>query len=222
MTGSAKDKEQTMRSKFALLALTAALAGCATPNSPQDMSRGMSSINVPVVERADYVFDAAAPDGSLGPNEAARLDAWFRSLQLGYGDAIYLDGPYAEGARSDVARVAGQYGLMVSGGAPVTPGAIPPGAVRVVVSRTSASVPNCPNWSVKSQPNLDNASMSNFGCGVNSNLAAMVANPQDLVSGREGSGVGDSLTATKAVQSYRKAPPTGIQGLKDISTKKGN
>lgn len=222
MTGPAKDKEQTMRSKFALLALTASLAACATPNSPQDVSRGVSSINVPVVERADYVFDASAPDGSLDRSEANRLDAWFRSLQLGYGDSIYLDGPYADGARNDVARVAGQYGLLVSGGAPVTPGVIPSGSVRVVVSRTRASVPNCPNWSVPSQPNLDNASMSNFGCGVNSNFAAMVANPQDLVSGREGSGVGDSLTATKAVQSYRKAAPTGTEGLKDISTKKGN
>lgn len=208
-----------MRSKFALLALTAALAGCATPGSPVDQSRGMASINVPVVERADYVFDAAAPDGSLGSGEAARLDAWFRSLQLGYGDAIYIDGPYADGARSDVARVAGQYGLLVSGGAPVTPGAIAPGSVRVVVSRTRAHVPNCPNWSVKSHPNYDNASMSNFGCAVNSNFAAMIANPEDLVSGREGSGVGDSSTGSKAIQSYRKAPPTGTQGLKDISTK---
>ena len=211
-----------MRPKLALLALTAALAGCATPNSPQDQSRGVASINVPVVERADYVFDAAAPDGSLGSSESARLDAWFRSLQLGYGDTIYIDGAYADGARSDVARVAGQYGLLVSSGAPVTPGEIAPGSVRVVVSRTRASVPNCPNWSVKSHPNFDNASMSNFGCGVNSNMAAMIANPQDLVSGREGSGVGDSLTATKAVQSYRTTPPTGTKGLQDISTKKGN
>ena len=61
--------------------------------------------------------------------------------------------------------------------------------------------------------------MSNFGCGVNSNMAAMIANPQDLVSGREGSGVGDSFTASKAVEQYRKASPTGQQGLKDISTK---
>ena len=110
--------------------------------------------------------------------------------------------------------------MRVNGGATVTAGAIPPGSVRVVVSRTRASVPNCPNWSVKSHPNLDNASMSNFGCGVNSNFAAMVANPADLVSGREGSGVGDTQAATKAIQSYRKAPPTGTQGLQDISTKK--
>ena len=94
--------------------------------------------------------------------------------------------------------------------------------VRVVVSRTSASVPNCPNWSVPSQPNLDNNSMSNFGCAVNANLAAMVANPEDLVHGREGGPVGDSLTATKAVDTYRKAVPTGSKGLQEINTKKGN
>jgi pilus assembly protein CpaD len=63
--------------------------------------------------------------------------------------------------------------------------------------------------------------MSTFGCAVNSNLAAMVANPQDLVYGREGSGVGDSLTTSKAIGSYRKAEPTGTKGLQDISTKKG-
>jgi pilus assembly protein CpaD len=64
--------------------------------------------------------------------------------------------------------------------------------------------------------------MSNYGCAVNANLAAMVANPEDLVHGREGSGVGDARTATKAVETYRNATPTGTQGLKDISTKKGN
>ena len=57
---------------------------------------------------------------------------------------------------------------------------------------------------------------------MNSNLAAMVADPVDLIHGREGSVVGDTQTATKAVESYRSAKPTGTQGLTDISTKKGN
>ena len=30
------------------------------------------------------------------------------------------------------------------------------------------------------------------------------------------------LTATKAVDAYRDAPPTGTKGLQDINTKKGN
>jgi pilus assembly protein CpaD len=212
-----------MRRHFAILALIPALSGClATAQDDRPNSaRGVEPVNVPVVSRADYSFDLAAPDGSLSSSEEGRLDAWFRGLQLGYGDAIYVDGAYSDGARADVARVAGRYGMLVSNGAPVTAGAVAPGMVRVVVSRTQASVPGCPNWSVPSQPNLDNASMSNFGCGVNSNIAAMVANPEDLVHGQEGTGVGDSLTASKAVQSYRAAEPTGKKGLQDISTKSG-
>lgn len=210
-----------MRNQIVLLSFAAALAGCG-PNSETNPLNGVSAVNVPVVSRADYAFDVAAPNGSLAPGEDARLDAWFRSLQLGYGDQIYVDGSDQYGARDDVARVAGRYGLLVSSGAPVTQGAIPGGSVRIVVSRTRASVPNCPNWSVPSQPNFGNASMANMGCGVNTNLAAMVANPMDLVHGREGSGVGDASTANKAVDAYRKAVPTGTKGLQDISTKKGN
>lgn len=213
-----------MRSKIALLLLASALGGCATGGAGNEgnADRGMAAVNVPVVARTDYVFDAAAPSGSLLPGESARLNAWFAGLGLGYGDSIYVDGPYASAARNDVARVAGNYGLMVAVSAPVTTGAVPPGMVRVIVSRTRASVPGCPNWSIRSQPNFDNRMMSNFGCAVNANLAAMVANPEDLIHGREGSGVGDTLTSSKAVDAYRKATPTGNKGLLDINTKKGN
>jgi len=109
--------------------------------------------------------------------------------------------------------------MMLEPGAPVTAGAVNPGSIRVIVSRTRAEVPGCPNWSVPSQPNYNNRTMPNFGCGVNSNLAAMVANPEDLVHGRE-SGIGSNSAGTKAVIMYRTAPPTGSKGLQDTSTKK--
>ncbi len=209
-----------MSRTLALAITAAALAGCSTTGADQP-SRGVSAVNEPVVSRADYALDLAAPDGALSPSEQARLDSWFRSMDLGYGDSIYIDG-YAGLARDDVARVAGNYGLLVSNGAPVTVGMVGPGNVRVVVSRTRASVPGCPNWSTAASPNFDNKSMSNLGCGVNANLAAMIANPEDLIHGREGSGLGDNRAAVKALDYYRKAPPTGTTGLKDITTKKGN
>jgi pilus assembly protein CpaD len=109
--------------------------------------------------------------------------------------------------------------MLVSAGAPVTAGMVQSGSVRVVVARRRAFVPGCPNWGAASQPDWDNKTMSNFGCGVNSNLAAMVANPEDLVHGREGASVTDTFTATKAVESYRNAVPTGQKGLQDISPK---
>jgi pilus assembly protein CpaD len=209
-------KDATMRSKLLLIALGSALAGCNTPDVP---TKGLASVNIPVVTGVDYVFDAAAPGGALAPGEDQRLRGWFLGLGLGYGDEVYVDGGYAPTARAQVASIAGQYGMLVSAGAPVTTGMVEPGTVRVVVSRRRAVVPNCPNWSVPSQPNWNNSTMSNFGCAVNTNLAAMVANPEDLVHGREGLGVEDAQTAAKAVEFYRAQPPTGQKGLQDVSAK---
>jgi pilus assembly protein CpaD len=213
-----------MRSKFGLLLIaSAALAGCGYHAAQGDMAdRGVEPVNVPVVTRADYVFDAAAPGGSLAPAEKARLDAWFRGLGLGYGDTIYVDAAYADSARYEVARIAGNYGMMVEPGAPVTAGPVAPGSIRVIVSRSRAEVPGCPNWTQPSQPNYNNRMMSNFGCGVNSNLAAMVANPEDLVHGREGSGLGNTQTNTKAIILYKTTPPSGSKGLQAVSPKGGN
>ena len=209
-----------MRNRIAILLLASAIAGCKTPQVDQP-SRGLIAANQPVVTRSDYAVDLSAPDGSLSPGEQARLDAWYTSLGLGYGDLVFVDGSYAEAARADVARVTGKYGLLVTRGAPVTAGNIQPGTVRVVVSRTRATVPGCPNWDRPASPDFDNQQMSNYGCAISGNFAAMVAHPGDLVHGREGEALVDGLTASKAIQSYRTAKPTGDGGLQEINTKKG-
>jgi pilus assembly protein CpaD len=212
-------KDATMRSKVILIALSSALTACATTADQPD--RGLASVNVPVVTTADYVFDAAAPGGALAPGEADRLSGWFLGLGLSYGDTIYVDGSYAPAARVQVASVAGRFGMLVTAGAPATTGMVQPGSVRVVVARRRAEVPNCPNWSRPSAPDLGNHSMSNYGCSVNSNLAAMVANPEDLLHGRESTDVTDTLTASRAVELYRTTPPSGSKGLQDVTPKGG-
>jgi pilus assembly protein CpaD len=216
-------KDSKMRSNLIGLVLVvgigAGVAGCATPGA-NTADRGLESVNQPVLARSMYAIDLAAPGGFVAHYELARLDSWFQGLGLGYGDSIYVDGAYAGPARTQVAGIAGQYGLMVQSAAPVTAGAVAPDMVRVVVSRTRAQVPGCPNWSRASVPNFENRTMPNYGCGVNSNLAAMVANPEDLFHGRSSGAVGDTATSTRAVDSYRRATPTGEQGLQDISAKK--
>jgi pilus assembly protein CpaD len=208
-----------MRSKFLLIALGSALAGCQTAKGPDVPAAGLAAVNVPVVTSANYVFDAAAPGGNLAAGEGDRLNGWFQGLDLGYGDTVYVDGPFAPEARAQVAAVAGRYGMMVSPGAPVTAGPIHPGSVRVVVARRRAFVPHCPNWSRPSQPDWNNQSMSNYGCALNSNLAAMIGDPEDLVHGREAAPVTDALTAARAVDLYRKKAPTGEGGLQAVSPK---
>lgn len=217
MTRGVFKKDSTMRSKLAMLALASALAGC-TAGRPVMPDRGMTAVNIPVITSADYTFDAAAPGGSLAPGEGERLNAWFQNLGVGYGDSVYLDGEGGR-ARGQVAEIVGRYGLLVQAGAPVTAGEVAPDSVRVVVSRRRAVVPNCPNWERAGQPNFENRSFPNLGCAVNSNYAAMIADPVDLIHGREGSGVPNPETVSKAIEAYRKATPTGNKALQSVNTK---
>ena len=197
------------------LTLAVGLSGCAT-------NRGLESLNQPVVSRANYTLDVASYGGGLPLPEQRRLAGWFDTLDLRYGDRIAVDDPGASGAtREAVAAIAARYGLLVGEDAPVTTGQIAPGTVRIVVTRSSATVPNCPNWSAKSDTNLNNATYSNYGCAVNSNLASMVADPEHLLHGAKGTGETVVMSASKAIDSYRVAPPTGEKGLKQSSTEGG-
>ena len=202
-----------MRSKLILIALTSTLAACATHDQPD---RGVASVNVPVVTTADYVFDAAAPGGALAPGEGERLSGWFQGLGLGYGDTIYVDGANLPAAHAQVAAIAGRFGMLVTPGAPATAGMVQPGSVRVVVARRRAEVPGCPNWSRVASPDYANRSMSDYGCSVNSNIAAMVANPEDLIHGRDSAGTTDAFTADRAIEMYRSKPLTGAGALADV------
>ena len=197
------------------LTLAVGLSGCAT-------NRGLESLNQPVVSRANYTLDVASYGDGLPLPEQRRLAGWFDTLDLRYGDRIAVDDPGASGAtREAVAAIAARYGLLVGQDAPVTTGQIAPGTVRIVVTRSSATVPNCPNWSAKSDTNLNNATYSNYGCAVNSNLASMVADPEHLLHGAKGTGETVVMSASKAIDSYRVAPPTGEKGLKQSSTEGG-
>ncbi|QGN55332.1 CpaD family pilus assembly protein [Novosphingobium sp. Gsoil 351] len=196
-------------------ALGVGLSGCAT-------NRQLESLNQPVVSRTNYTLDVASYGGVVPLPEQRRLAGWFEALDLRYGDRISIDDPGASGAsREAIAAIAARYGLLVGDDAPVTTGQIAPGTVRVIVSRSSATVPNCPNWSAKSDVNLNNATYSNYGCAVNSNLASMVADPEHLLHGAKGTGETVVMSSSKAIDSYREAKPTGEQGLKQASTESG-
>jgi len=213
------------RNSVALLAAGFGIAACATdtPGRPNLWNnRSVYSENQPVVEHTNYVFDVRAGGSGVSNAEIERLADWFESVQLRYGDRISIEDPtQSPEARADVARLVAQYGMLLSEGAPVTPGEVPPGAVRIVVRRASASVPGCPNYRQAAIPGSRNAMETNYGCATNSNLAAMIANPDDLVLGQQGNGSGDAATAAKAIRQYRDAPPTGAQGLEKSSTKQG-
>lgn len=180
----------------------------------------LESLHQPVVQRNAYVMDLNVDSGGgLSPAEAHRLAGWFGAMDLRYGDKIALDDPaQSASTRSAVEGVAARYGMLLSATAPVTPGYVSTGTARVIVTRVTAEVPHCPDWSGKSDFNPNNATSPDYGCAVNSNLAAMVADKEHLIHGAKGNGETVVMSSDKAIDSYRAAKPTGDGGLKVQST----
>ena len=202
----------TKRAAATAIALSLGLALSACGDTPNNTS--LYSVKQPVVERSNYTLDLASNASGLSVPEMARLNDWFETIGLAYGDRIAIDDPMASPAVvEDVAAVASRYGLLVSQGAPVTEGYVDPGNVRVVVTRSMAHVPGCPDWSDKGMTTLGNETSDGFGCAINSNMAAMIANPEHLLEGEVGTGETVVMSSTKAIESYRNQTPTGQGGL---------
>jgi pilus assembly protein CpaD len=212
-------KKEMMMTKakilFAVLGASLALTGCVTEKATKN--RTVDSVHQPVVARADYVFDLPSDGGSVYPQDLNRLAGWMETLRLGYGDRISIDpngNLDAQMVRQAVGTVAARYGLLVDAGSPITAGPIPAGHSRIIVSRMTASVPSCDDWSRTDATDFSNNTSSNFGCATNKNLAAMIANPGDLIQGREGDPTGNAAINSKAIKTYRDKPSTGAGGLK--------
>lgn len=206
-------KHSKITGAFAL-SLGLAVAGCGgMPTNPS-----LYSTKQPVVERTNFTFDVATNTSGLTISEQQRLNGWFEAMELRYGDRVAIEDPSANPAvTTAVNELASRYGIMVSGTAPATSGFLEPGQVRVVITRSTASVPGCPDWSAKSDMNYSNGTSPGYGCAVNSNVAAMVADPQDLLQGKTHEGGTVVATSNKAIESYREAAPTGTNGLQDAT-----
>jgi|GWRWMinimDraft_5_1066013.scaffolds.fasta_scaffold24385_2 pilus assembly protein CpaD len=183
-------------------AFSLTLAGC---GGALGTNTSMYSVHQPVVERTNFAIDLGLDGGGIASADQRRLNEWMEALQIGYGDRVSVDygGGYESPAvASAISSAAANYGVLVSDETPVTDGAIASGNVRVVVTRSKATVPTCPDWSTSGDSNFNSSNHSNHGCATNSNLAAMVADPEDLVRGRESKKL-DSNSGKNAVNTYR-------------------
>ncbi|MBB4631001.1 CpaD family pilus assembly protein [Sphingosinicella soli] len=206
-------KTITMRRLAAatLLASSLALGACggSMPNP------GMASAKAPLVTQTILVHDLgyAGSDGLSGEQRKS-LSEWFDGIGVRYGDRVSVDdqGSGSGVRRAAIASVLAEYGLLLSEQVPVTPGAGNAGA-RVVVMRAAATVPGCPDWTRGSNAEFEASTMSNYGCASESNLAAMVVDANDLVSGKAHTGT-DALTTVKAIETYRGKAAEGTDKVK--------
>jgi pilus assembly protein CpaD len=207
----AKHSKHTLAGRLILAAaLGLGLAGCGGMAN----NNTLYSTKQPIVDRQNFTLDVNTIQNGLPVSEQARLNGWFEAMDLRYGDRVAIEDPGANPAVTNAVNdLAGRYGIIVSNTAPTTSGFLQPGQARVVITRSSAYVPGCPDWSKQSDMNYLNATSPGYGCATNSNVAAMVANPEDLLEGQKGTGENVIATATKAITTLREAAPTGAGGL---------
>ena len=199
-----------MRKLVTIAGLTAglALSGCMNTGNP---NRSVESIHQPIVNVNNFALDAPTQNGILSPIEERRVSDWLDAMNVRYGDRVSVDDSVvgsSRGARNSVAMLLARKGLLLADNAPITGGSIPSGNVRIVISRASANVPGCPDWGTRSATDRSGRTGSNYGCATNSNMAAMVADPRDLVGGQARTS-NDPRSASRAIEAYRARPANG-------------
>jgi pilus assembly protein CpaD len=178
-----------------VLALTL-LSACATKNNGLRDNAGVEPIhkaNVAFEERSHPISFA---DGKLSKNESASLQAFIAASGLTYADRLTLrisEPNMAADYRMAANMVLGRFGLSV-GNVEASAG-MKPGAAMLTVSRATVTLPQCGVHDGPATFNVNNENASNYGCATRSNLAAMAANPTDLISGNTLDGQSADVTA---------------------------
>ena len=231
MTARAR-KDATTMSRFITLAAVSALglavAGCAAQPRQLTPANNPSvySLHQPVVERTNFVFDLRA---ERRPRARRRAGAARRLVRLDRRSATATASrSTSRAATNRPARATtspgspADYGLLLTrrraghrGRGPAGHGPRRRQPRRAPVSRAART---------GRDPGIESPvrTGTNYGCAINSNLAAMIANPDDLVHGQDGSGRDSAATAGRAIRTYRERAPTGRQALPAPTTTRWN
>ena len=73
----------------------------------------------------------------------------------------------------------------------------------IIVTRSGAHAEECGNWPEDMTKTAQNTTYENFGCSQQNNLAAMVADPRDLIRPRP-TAPSDAMRRSKAFDKYRE------------------
>ncbi len=195
---------------ISLTALTL-LSACAATNNGFRDNAGSEPIHKASVAFEERSHPISFVNGKLNVNEAASLQAFAAASGLTYADRLTLrisEPNMAADYRQAVNTVLGRFGLSV-GNVESSPG-ISPKAAMLTVSRATVTLPECGVHKGPNSFNFNNENMANYGCATRSNLAAMAANPADLINGNTLDGQSADVTA-KPIDNFGKRKASGFE-----------
>ncbi len=199
---------------FAPLVMAAAvlcLAGCVqrAPEPPAQAAQGIPPKLVVTANDSHRVIYVDPHTGKISPYSRAGFDSFLAQVSPGNPEAIHLRlrGPVSAKALVKISDIAVADGVerpkIVIDPEPMTRmrrGYDAPVQVEIVVY--TVRQPDCPRPSHTTTGDFENQPSSDYGCSFMSNMAAMVADPRDMVRG-EPLGQMDSTVTSEAIQRLR-------------------
>ena len=194
-----------------------ALAGCAAPRAAAPAFVALTPTEQYAVEvrsTADEIL--LAPHGNLsGAQQNALAGLAERWRDAGEGPVVIHAAKSGEAMHTahhaaHALHAAGVPHAFLRVETAEAPGDAPPPPVRVGYSRLVAVGPQCANLWGDMTRTASNQPQATFGCAVTANLAAMTADPRDLVSPRA-SYPADAVRRAAVLDKYRKGEATGAK-----------
>jgi pilus assembly protein CpaD len=171
-----------------LLAMSPTLAACSSGELALDDTYVASTHyeRYPIeVTRAPVKMEISSQYGTLQSAQINMISGFTRSARNSNSSRITISRPSGGGASGKVARET--YQLLVQSG--ISPGMIvqktypgsSKGTVQISYLRSVAVTKECGDWSSDLTNTSNNEPYPNLGCSVQSNIAAMVVNPDNFV-----------------------------------------
>ena len=201
---------QQSRPMALTLCLAIWAAGCASTPKPVEVARNTEAPNSIVVSETTSSHTVRYQTGDE-PDAAqiTGLNDFLIGADVERGDRILIErsaSPADDGRASILADALARKGLLP---AMSEAASVPQGELHLVIHQYVATAPGCPNWTKPPGNDFDNTMHSDFGCATASNLAAMVADPHDLLAGRS-MGPPSGEPALAAMQRYLAGKTTQL------------
>jgi pilus assembly protein CpaD len=136
--------------------------------------------------------------------QASGLASFLTHNGIGQGDTVTVASAgsttkVATARRAAVLNVLKAYQIPARSGIDTS---LAPDTIRVHAAHAVAIAPACPDWSKPEANEPENRPSSNYACATEANLAAMIANPVDLVKPRD-SNIADADALARGAALYR-------------------
>ena len=198
------------------------VGSCAAPdlNPPTVFADG--AVNHPITVEPSYQSIKLGYSGDLSPDDASRFTAFVQDYITRGNGAITVSAPAGPGSNAAIAYFGEQLAALGVPRARILVGTHDAVGAdeRVEIGFVSylAHTDSCGDWSQDVGATETNLPPINFGCAVQHNIAAMVADPRDLVAPRP-MGEADSHRRIVTIGNYELGQPTASQKTNDQSGK---